>query len=384
MMFASAAEGATVLILRLHNDSQYSDLNWVGESVAETLRNELGAANQIVISRDARAEGMRRLSIRLDAELTTASIIRLGQILGADYVCYGSYEASLPEGDTQLKDSSVRLTAHFLDLRNMRNGPNMSEAGKLAELSRLEEHLAYESLKYLQPTAQLQLDAFLAPQKLIRLEAEESYTRGLLSANPDQQEKWFAQAAALDGHFSGPVFELGRLALDRKEYRQAINWLQRIPPADPRYADARFKMGLSAFGAGDYSTASSYFRELVKTFPLSEIYNNLGAAENQMGQGAAIDDFRHALDGDANDPIYLFNLGVALLEGNYFDEAAKRLEAALSHSPDDAAAKSLLDRAHRREAMNADAKAQAAPRLKQSFDETAFRQLKAMLQPKGS
>lgn len=383
-MFASAAEGATVLILRLHNDSQYSDLNWVGESVAETLRNELGAANQIVISRDARAEGMRRLSIRLDAELTTASIIRLGQILGADYVCYGSYEASLPEGDTQLKDSSVRLTAHFLDLRNMRNGPNMSEAGKLAELSRLEEHLAYESLKYLQPTAQLQLDAFLAPQKLIRLEAEESYTRGLLSANPDQQEKWFAQAAALDGHFSGPVFELGRLALDRKEYRQAINWLQRIPPADPRYADARFKMGLSAFGAGDYSTASSYFRELVKTFPLSEIYNNLGAAENQMGQGAAIDDFRHALDGDANDPIYLFNLGVALLEGNYFDEAAKRLEAALSHSPDDAAAKSLLDRAHRREAMNADAKAQAAPRLKQSFDETAFRQLKAMLQPKGS
>lgn len=383
-LFPAIARPATVLVLQFHNDSEYSDLNWVGESIAETLRNEFGAANQIVLGRDARAEGMRRLSLRPDANFTKATLIRLGQTLDADYIGYGSYEITLPAGDTQLKDSSVQVSAHYIDLRKMHDGPELSEAGKLSELSRFEEHLAWESLKYLAPAGNLPLDRFMAPEKLIRLDAEESYIRGLMSSNPEQQQKWFAQAAALQPQFSSPAYELGKLALERKEYRQAISWFQRIQPDNPRYPEARFKMGLGAFGTADYSAAAAYFRELVKSFPLSEVYNNLGAAESELGLAVAIDDFRHALDADQNDPVYLFNLGAALLQNNFYDESAKRLQAVLDRDPDDAGARSLLDRAQRRETNPAGTKSLAPQRLKQNFDETAFRQLKAMLQPKGS
>ncbi|MBV9613317.1 MAG: hypothetical protein JO091_12655, partial [Acidobacteriaceae bacterium] len=86
--------------------------------------------------------------------------------------------------------------------------------------------------------------------------------------------------------------------------------------------------------------------------------------------------------GDQNDSTYLFNLGAALLKNKYFDEASKRFAAVLDRNPDDAEARALLDRAQRRDPGAPGAKSIAAERLKQNFDESAFRQLKAMIQPR--
>ena len=380
---AHAAQSGTVLVLQFHNNSQYSDLNWVGESIAETLRSEFSAANQIVLDRDSRAEGMRRLSLRPDAEFTKATLIRLGQTLDVDYLCYGNYDVDLPADNKELKNSSIRLTGRFLDLRKMHEGPELSEAGKLADLSRYEEHLAWQSLKYLEPGSNLQYDQFVSPQKLVRLDAEESYIRGLLSQNPEQQQKWFTQAALLDTKFSGPAYELGKLFLVHKDYAKAISWFQHIAANDPRYPEARFKMGISAYGATDYTTAGKYFQEVVKAFPLSEVYNNLGAAENQLGLPVAMDNFRHALEVDPKDPTYLFNLGTALLRNNDFDGASKQLQAVVEHNPDDNEATTLLERARQHTPAAPGTKPDVPNRLKQDFNETAFRQLKAMLQPKG-
>lgn len=384
LSFGAFADSATVLVLQFHNSSQYPDLNWVGESVSETLKDSLGAGNQIVFSRDARAEALRQLSLRPGADLTKASLLRLGQSLGANYVSYGTYEAKLPPGDSDLKHSSIQISAHLIDLRKLHDGPDLSEAGRLVDLSRLEQHLAWQILHYLSPESNLPLDKFLAPNRLTRVDAEESYIRGLLSTSPEKRQKWFLQALALDNQFASPVFELGKLALERKEYRQAITWLQRIPPADPRYAEARFKMGLAAYRAVDYVSAGNFFREIAKAFPLNEVYNNLAAAEDQLRQPNAIDDFQRALEGDPNDATYLFNLGMALLQAGRFDEAASRLQAVLTRTPDDAEARNLLDRARRRDFIPSGAKPPVPPRLKADFDPAAFQQLKALVQSKTS
>jgi tetratricopeptide (TPR) repeat protein len=371
------------LVLRFHNDSQYSDLNWVGESISGTLEQEYGEAGEIALDRDARSEGMRRLSLRPDADFTKATMIRLGQSLDAEYLVFGTYDIKLSPGSSELKDSSIQLTAHFIDLRKLHNGPDISEAGKLADLSRFKEHLAWESLKYIDPKSAPPLDRFMNARKLTRLDAEESYTRGLLSTDKDQRQKWFLLAANLDSAFVAPAYELGRLYLDRKDYRQSIHWLLRIPATDPRYPEARFYMGLSAYGAADFASAATYFREVSKIMPLNEVYNNLAAAEDQLNQPAALDDFRRALDGDPNDPVYLFNLGAALLRKNSFDEAAKRLDAASDGVPTDKEVQELLTRAQDRQASPAGAKSLAPARLKLKLDTVAFRQLKAMLEPKG-
>lgn len=381
-LFGLQAQAATVLVLQFHNGSQYSDLNWVGESVAETLMDEFGNANQIVIKRTSRANALARLSLKPDAEFTKATLLKLGQAIDADYVCYGDYTVTLPAGVTELKDSSVQISAHFLDLKKMHDGPSFAEAGKLTELSRLEEHLAWESLHYLDPHSTAPVEQFLKPSKLIRLDAEESYIRGLMSANPDQQQKWFMQAALIEPHFTGPLFELGKLALDRKKYSEALRWFERIPADDPDYLEARFKLGISTYSMGDYGSAANYFREIAKTVPVGEVFNNLGAAEYQLGQPTALDDLRRALEGDANDSTYLFNAAVIALKQNKWDEAAKRLHAILEIRPNDAEAKKLLAQAANRDPKPADPKSAPPLRLKYTFNMTAFRQLKAVLQPK--
>lgn len=190
------------------------------------------------------------------------------------------------------------------------------------------------------------------------------------------------QAALIEPHFTGPLFELGKLALDRKKYADALRWFERIPPDDPVYIEARFKMGISAYSLGDYSTAANYFREVSKSVPLGEVYNNLGASEFQLGRPAALDDLHRALEGDANDSTYLFNTAVVLLKQNRLDDASKRLRTLLETHPNDAEARTLLTRAANRDPSPGNAKSLPPLRLKNTFNVTAFRQLKAVLQLK--
>jgi tetratricopeptide (TPR) repeat protein len=372
---------ATVVVTQFQNRSPYSDLSWVGESVAGTLMTEFAGANQIVLSRTERDEGERRLSLRPGVEYTEASLIRLGETLDADTVCFGNFTITLPKDDVQLKDSSIRISAQFLDLRHMHLGPEISEAGKLAELSRLEEHLSYEALRYLEPKTNFKLDQFLAPGKTVRLEAEESYVRGLLSSNKDQRQKWFLQAVAVDSKFSAPLFELGKLALEQKQYAQAIDWFGKVPRNDPNYLEARFKSGLASYNSNDFGSAVTAFKEVVQSYPLSEVYNDLGAAEAAANQGAPVDEFRHALESEPHNSTYLFNLGLYLLKTGAFDEAVRDFNQLLQHS-DDADARAMLDRARSRQAVTAADKL-PPQRLKSSFNETAFRQLKAIMGSEG-
>jgi len=140
-------------------------------------------------------------------------------------------------------------------------------------------------------------------------------------------------------------------------------------------------MGLAAYRVGDYAAAAEDLRAVAKIVPLSEVYNNLGAAEDHLNSPVALDDFLRALDGDKNDTAYLFNLSIALLRRDNFDEATARLHDLVDREPDDAQAHSLLERAQSRQAIRPGDTSVPPQRLKDNFDETAFRELKAMLQP---
>jgi tetratricopeptide (TPR) repeat protein len=325
---------------------------------------------------------MKRLGLRPEANFTKASIIRLSQTLEADLVVYGSYQAKLPPGAAQLKDSDIVISAQLIDLRKLQSAPDISEAGKLSELAKFKEHLAWQALNYLAPAAQTTFEQFMAGRKLTRLDAEESYIHGLLSPDKEHQQKWFLQAANLDPQFVSPAYELGKVYLERHEPHPALTWFERVPSSDPRYLEARFRMGIAAYQAGDYNAALSYFKEVSNAMPLHEVYNNLAAAEDQLNLPPALDDFRRAVDGDPADVSYQFNLGAALLRRNLFDEARQKLQAVIDHSPDDAEADELLAQAEARRLSPPASKPLAPARLKFSMDSTAFRQLKAMLQPK--
>jgi tetratricopeptide (TPR) repeat protein len=375
------ADRLSVLVVPFTNDSQTADLAWIGESISETLIAEVGAAGEIVLDRDTRAEGYRRLGLKPDTLYTKASLLKLGQTLDADMVCYGSYQIMLPAPNAQPRDGSIRISARFLDLRKLRDASEFSETGKLADLSRLEEHLTWQVIHFIDPHSKITADQLLKPSKLVRLDAKESYIRGLLATDREQKEKWFQQAAKLDSHYAQPAFELGTLAMRARDYRQATVYFGRIPQDDPLYLEARFRMGLSSYATGDFNTARSCFRELAKSVPLNEVFNNLGAAETRLNDPSSFDDFRRALEGDATDPTYNFNLALSLYRQSKFDEAARHLRTVLDHHPDDRDAGALLSRCEERVPATTALNGRNTPpeRLKQNFDLTAFRQLKAVV-----
>jgi tetratricopeptide (TPR) repeat protein len=371
------------LVLPFFNIGKSNNLDWVGESISETIREALTSEGVLTLDRDAREEAYRRLSIRPYSHLTKATVIRLAESLDADQVIFGTFEVMSPEAGTDTKTKgTLKISAQAVDLKKARRGPEYSEAGALEDLARLQSHLAWQSLQFVRPDRKLTEDQFRQRQTVVRVDAIESYIRGLLATSPEQKMKYFAQAVRLDPKYSHGNFELGHLHFQRKSYRQAADFLQRVSTEDVHYREATFLLGLSRFYLGEFPAAEQAFQIVAQQVPLNEVFNNLGAAQSRQNEGGALDNFKKALEGDSTDPDYHFNVGYALLQRGDLDAAAERFRAVLDRDPDDTEATTLLGRCLKKQVPKTGPRSEGFERLKENYEESAYWQLKAVLEPK--
>src|SRR4051794_8731316 len=82
----------SVLVLPFFNHAKSANLDWIGESIAEAIHDALMAEGVLALDRGDRLEAYRRLSMRPNAVLTRASIIKAADALDAATVIYGQYE----------------------------------------------------------------------------------------------------------------------------------------------------------------------------------------------------------------------------------------------------------------------------------------------------
>ena len=354
-------------------DPSQASLDWIGESIAETVRDAIGARGIVTLSRAEIDDAYHQLNLRTLGALTQASMLKIGEALDAEQVIYGAFE---------LADGSLKITAHVFDRRRFRLSSEFIETGNLEDLPTLEAHLAWRALVLLAPRLAPPESEFRGLRPPVRLDAEENYVRGLLARSPEQQERFFLQAARLDSRFGHPDYQLGRLHYDRKEYRQAADWLQKIAADDVHYREASFLLGLSLFQSGDFTGAQKAFQTVADMVPLSEVLNNLGAAQNRRNLPQAVDSFRKALEGDPNDPVYHFNLGYALWKKGDYASAADRFRAVLDRQPDDDWATLMLGLCLKKQNLRpGDARLETLERLKSNYEERAYLQLKALVNP---
>jgi tetratricopeptide (TPR) repeat protein len=310
--------------------------------------------------------------------------MKIGETLDAESIVYGSFEFT-PPASGPVTAGSLHVTARVLDRRHMRASPEFTETGSLEDLATIEAHLAWRALTLIAPAMAPPESEFRSLRTPIRLDAEENYVRGLLAPTFEQKEKYFSAAARLDPHFAHALYQLGQLHYQRKEYRLAVTWLEKVGLADIHSHEANFLLGLARFQSGDYKGAQQTFQMIAAAVPLSEVYNNLGAAESRANlQQASIDDFRRALDGDSNDPLYRFNLGYALWKKGDFGAAADTFRALLDLDPGDSTVPLLLARCVKKQGPRSspDPRLDNLERLKTNFEERAYMQLKSLLAPK--
>ncbi len=393
-VFCASAGAETILVLPFFNRSDSANLDWIGESISEEVGEALASEGLLAVDREDRLEIFRRLSVRPNATLTRATIIKTGQALDASKVVYGYYEVKPPaksaappaEGAESGAGSAVsmgplRIVARILDLRHLRQGPEYIETGALEDLAALKTRLGWQTLQFLAHGTAPSEQEFLAARPPVRIDAVESYIRGLLAPNEEQQHRFFTQAARLDEGYSQPCYQLGKIYWQKKDHRVAAGWLERVRPSDSHYLEAQFYLGLSKYNLGDFADAEQRFSTVAASVPLNEVWNNLGAAQSRLGKPEAAESFRKALEGDDADPDYHFNVGYTAWRAGQFDSAVESFRAAVERAPEDPEITTYLGRALKQDAARPpEDKTGGRERLKTNYEERAYRALKMELE----
>jgi Flp pilus assembly protein TadD/TolB-like protein len=376
LSFAAVAVGAeasiagqTVLVVPFENQSKAPGIEWIGDSFPELLQERLDSPTLYILPREDRLRAYDRLGIPVHLRPSRATLYRIAEQMDVDYVVLGEYTF---DGQT------FSVKAQLLDMRRPRLLPEIIESGPLVQLIDVQTALSWEILHNLNPNYAITRSAFLAQVPPLRLDAFESYVKGVIAAAGDDQIQYFREALRLSPEFPLATLQLGKAYYREATYEQAAASLSRIPAANPHSGEANFYLGLAAYNHGDFPHAESAFAEVAQRLPLPEIYNNLGVVLDHRDRKLAVAYFQKAVTDDPNDPDYRFNLGVELYRNGERTAAARQLRESLTLRPSDPEAHSLLstidDSSDQHVVIAAGAKV-PVERLRTDYDESSFRQL---------
>lgn len=376
----SSVRGETYVVLPFANLTQSPNLNWIGESIADAVRDTLAVSSLPVLDREQRENAYSQLGIKRNVLLTRASIIKLAEALDADQVVYGEFDLSQASEKDPVTKGTIKISAHVLDLRRLHQGPEFTQTGTLDDLARLQNVVCWRALQSLLPTGAPSEEEFLNSRPAWKVNAIENYVRGLLAESFEQRHKFYTQAARIEPTFSQPHFRLGLLHYERQEYKLAVPWFAKVQSNYSRYREALFYLGVCRYHQQDLIGAQLVFDKLAREIPLNEVWNNLGVTQSRMSQPDALQTIERVLESEPGDPTYLFNAGYLLWKRSRFEEAAKRLQSVLDREPNDREARELLSRCEKRSGWRAqDVRMEGLERLKYDYEEMAYRQLQQML-----
>src|SRR6478735_7896415 len=87
-----AAPTSRILVMPFENVTRNSRIFWLGEASAVLLADDLNALGSDAITREERRHAFEQLQVPPAAALTDATVIRIGQLVGAAQVIVGSLE----------------------------------------------------------------------------------------------------------------------------------------------------------------------------------------------------------------------------------------------------------------------------------------------------
>lgn len=303
---------------------------WLGEGAAVLLTDDLQALGVSAISRQERQEAFDRLQVPPAASLTDATVIRIGQLVGAAEVIVGSLQM---DGDLLV------LHARGIALDAGRVRTDATERGPLPELFATVGRIA-------QRVAPASVTPMAAAADQPPLPVFENFIKGVLAETPDTAINYLNAALKLQ-----PSFDRARLALwqvydDQGEQAQALAAVTPVA-ASSRYAQrARFLAGLSQLYLKKYDEAYATLKELADAHPAANVWNDLGVIQMRRGStlqtGAPAYYFTKAADADPYDSDYLFNLGYSYWLDRDTQAAIYWLREAVRRNPADGDAHFVL------------------------------------------
>jgi Tfp pilus assembly protein PilF len=324
---AAPRPAARYLVIPFENPTRDSRLHWVGEAAAVLLADNLNAVGSRAYTREERLDAFAELQVPPVATLSHATVIRLGQVVGATHVVIGSFRTT----GAQL---SVRAQNIRLDSGRMEN--EILESGPLEDLFAIFDRVSRG----------LATTGTAPPSGRPALPAFENYIKGLIASGTPAKVGYLEAAIKLD-----PGFDRARLALWEVHYddgngQLALVAAAGVPETSPNYARARFNMALSLIQLKRLEDAFATLRALADRSPSATLMNNLGVIQMRRPvtpqTGRASFYFNQALKLDQDDPDYYFNVGYAYWAEKDIQSAIFWLRETVRRNPADGEAHAVL------------------------------------------
>ena len=202
------------------------------------------------------------------AALTDATVIRIGQIVGAAQVVIGTL---------QLEDDALVVRARSIALDTGRVVADVTDRGPLPELfatfERIARRIAPPSTK-----SSEEIERQHPP-----MAAFEDFIKGLLAETPATAITYLNSALKRQ-----PTFDRARLALwdvydAQGDHDRALAAVKPVPAQSPWANRARFIAGLSLLNLKKYDEAFATFKALADAQPTPTVLNNLGVVQLRRG-----------------------------------------------------------------------------------------------------
>jgi tetratricopeptide (TPR) repeat protein len=319
-----------ILVMPFDNVTREASIFWLGEASAVLLADNLNAIGASAIARDERREAFEQLQVPPNATLTAATVIRIGQLVGAAEVITGS---------VQLEADTLIVHARGIALESGRISHDIVDRGPASEMFQTFDRIARQ---FASPTrASSSGDRRVPP-----LAAFENYIKGLLAETPTIAVNFLNAALSAQ-----PTFDRARLALwdvyaDQGDHARALAAVTPVPAGSEWSRRASFLAGLSYLNLKKYDEAFSAFKSVADGQPSASALNNIGivqirrGATPQTGQPAYY--FNKAAEVDPNDPDYFFNLGYSFWLAKDYQACIYWLKEAVRRNPADGDAHFVL------------------------------------------
>ncbi len=330
---AAAAQGTgRILVMPFENTRREPRLHWIGEAAALLLADDLSSRGLAAIRRADRVRAFEQLHLPPSAGLSRATVIKVGELVGASEVVLGS--VVLEGTDIVVEARSVRIDVGRLQPHVRERGPL---EGVLDVFARVAARLAPASRARLERPARPPLEAF------------ENYVKGLVAESPGAQATFLESAIRAHPGYDEAQLALWAVRSEQGDDASALAAARAVPATSPLARRAAFSAGVALMELKRYDEAYDVFKgaaEGARTWMAAAALNNLGIVQLRRGStpqtGVPVYFFTRAAETDPGDGDVLFNLGYAYVLDRSYGGGIYWLREALRRNPADADAHYVL------------------------------------------
>ena len=274
---------------------------WLGEATAILLAERLELAGARALSRDDRVALFDRLRLPLSATLTKATMMRVGELVGATEVVFGQVRLG----------SAVEIRAEIIRIPDGRALSGVTDSAALTELMALGARLGDRMAAIIGPKP-----AAAPPRRPeLPFPAFENYVKGLVAAMPAAAQRFLESAMTLAPHDGRVLTALWSVYTDQGLHEKALGATSAVSADAPESSQARLHAALSLIELKRFDGAERMLAALGKEQPSAAVWNALGIValrrQPPAPGGAATAHFSRAVADQPSVTDYHFNLGYA-------------------------------------------------------------------------